>query len=74
MRDTVLKVLSEVLGVPGEELTEQTRADDVAAWTSLQHMKLIFALEEEFRIQFSDEDIVAMLDVGRIVSKVEQLA
>lgn len=69
MKETVFRIVSEVLGVPREEVTERLSPDDVHSWDSLQHMNLIFALEEELGIRFSDTEITEMLDVGRILDK-----
>ena len=73
MKETVRRVVSSVLGVPEEEINESTGPDTVEAWDSLQHMNLILALEEELGVQFSDDDIVSMLDVGKIYDKVGEL-
>ncbi|MEZ4415757.1 MAG: acyl carrier protein [Gemmatimonadota bacterium] len=73
MRDTVRRVVSSVLGVPEDDINESTGPDTIEAWDSLQHMNLILALEEELGVQFSDDDIVSMLDVGTIYEKAEAL-
>jgi len=65
--------VSEVLEIPVEQISNETGPDNVETWDSLQHMNLIFALEEELEVQFSDDDIVEMLDIGLILSKVDEL-
>ena len=45
----------------------------IDSWDSLNHMKLIFALEEEFKVLFSEEQIVAMTSYPKIVSILEEL-
>ena len=74
MKEVVRRVVSSVLGIPEDEVTETTGPETVEAWDSLQHMNLILALEEELEIQFSDDDIVQMLDVAKIEAKVAELA
>jgi len=37
-------------------------------WDSLAHMNLIVALEEEFNIRFSDDDVADMLNIDLIVN------
>ncbi len=73
MKEVVRRVVSSVLGIAEEEVTEATGPETVEAWDSLQHMNLILALEEELEIQFSDDDIVQMLDVAKIEAKVAEL-
>ncbi|MBF0552696.1 MAG: acyl carrier protein [Deltaproteobacteria bacterium] len=73
MKDRVLKTVSQVLNVPIELLSEESSPDTVASWDSLKHMNLILALEEEFGIQFRDEQIVEILKVGLIIEAVKEL-
>jgi len=67
MKDKVFKILSQIMEVPVDHLNEDSSPDTVEKWDSLKHMNLILALEEEFEIQFKDEEIVEMLSVGLIV-------
>jgi acyl carrier protein len=53
-------------------LKDAMTADDVAAWDSVSHIQLIFAIEEEFDIKFSMRDLEAIEDVGSLVSTVRR--
>ena len=74
MQAKVLNVVSEVLGVPADALTDDSSPENIESWDSLKHMNLVLALEEEFGIRFSDEQIVAMLSVRSIKEAVAELA
>jgi acyl carrier protein len=74
MKDRILKVLSQVLNVPVEQLDEESSPDTLENWDSLKHMNLILALEETFAVAFSDDEVVEMLSVGKIVETVEKKA
>lgn len=65
--DRLLRIISIIMEVPIEELNKETSPDNIEKWDSLKHMNLILALEEEFNIAFSDEEIVEMLSVEIIV-------
>lgn len=52
-------------------VSEQTVAADIPKWDSLTHISLILALEEEFGIEFSSEEIVSMSRVGDLFSVLE---
>ena len=67
MKEKVFKVVSQVMDVPVGELTEDSSPDTVEKWDSLQHMNLVLALEEEFNLSFTDEEIVEMLNVKIII-------
>ena len=41
------------------EITEATTAQDIEAWDSLQHVRILIALERKFRFRFSNEEIEA---------------
>ncbi len=40
--------------------------DQIATWDSLNHMNLIVALEEEFNVRFSEEEINELLSLDLI--------
>ena len=67
MKDRVIRIISQILNVPIEQLDDDSSPDTVASWDSLKHMNLILALEEEFAVAFSDNEVVEMLSVRRIV-------
>jgi acyl carrier protein len=46
-----------VLGVDPDDLTDASAPESLGEWTSLRHLSLIAAVEEEFGIQFSLEEI-----------------
>ena len=73
MQARVLNVVSQVLGIPVDAITDDSSPESIEAWDSLKHMNLVLALEEEFGIRFSDERIVAMLSVRSIKDAVAEL-
>jgi len=66
----LLKVLSSILSVPRESLTQGSSRKTVEAWDSLKHMYVMLALEEEFRIQFSDREIASLDTVSSLVEAI----
>ena len=47
-------------------MKEETTADDIEDWDSLEHINLIAAVEQEFGIKFSMGQVVAMKNVGEM--------
>ena len=41
-------------------------ADDIPAWDSITHIQLIFAVEEEFGIRLTMQDLESLDDVGAL--------
>jgi acyl carrier protein len=73
MRERIFSVVGRVMGVPVEELTAESSPENVALWESLRHMNLMMALEEEFGVRFTDEQIMDMVNVGTICKTVSGL-
>lgn len=73
MLNRILKIISQVMEVPLEQLNKESSPDTVKNWDSLKHMNLILALEEEFNITFSDEEIVELLSVEIIVEVLKEM-
>lgn len=53
-------------------LAPQMTADDIAAWDSVTHITLIYALEDEFGVKFSTRDIESFTCVGDMIACVER--
>ena len=66
MDEKVEGLLAEVLEIPAVAITDDLAMEDVDVWDSLKHMELVVSLEQNFGIQLSFDDIVAMQSVGEI--------
>ena len=73
MKERIIKIISQVMGVPVERISGDSSPDTIEEWDSLKHMNLVLALEEEFGIQFTDEQIVEMLSVELIVEVMHEI-
>ena len=69
----VKKILAQSFGISIESINEDTSSDNVAKWNSLAHMNLVVALEEEFGVSFTDEQIIEMLSYSLIVLTVKEV-
>ena len=49
------------------ELTEDTTADDIEEWDSLEHINLIVAVEDSFDMKFTMGEVTTMKNVGAMV-------
>lgn len=61
MEDRIKNVMAAVLDISSEEINDDSSPDTIESWDSLKHMNLVVALEEEFGIQFTDEEIVEIV-------------
>ena len=73
MRDKrVTEVVARVMGVAPETINAESSPETLGVWDSLKHMSLILALEEEFAVSFSDDEVVRMSSVGDIADLLEK--
>jgi acyl carrier protein len=54
--NTLKQVIATMLNMDSASINEDSSMDNVPNWDSLRHMKLILALEEEFKVAIPDED------------------
>ena len=62
----IYNIVSQVFGVPIVEITDESSADTIETWDSLNSLNLVLALEAEFGVSLSPDDAVEMLSVGLI--------
>ena len=62
----LLAVVSSILGVPHASLSLGSSRDTVTEWDSLKHMHLMLGLEDEFRIEFTDQEIGTLTSVSSL--------
>ncbi|TPE53093.1 acyl carrier protein [Amaricoccus solimangrovi] len=75
MSDVVERLTEVFRSTFGDEaivLTREMTADDVAAWDSVSHIELIYAIEDEFGIKFSARDIAELSCVGDLIAVIER--
>jgi len=60
------ELLAELLQIPVSKVTSDLAMKDLDVWDSLKHMEVIAALEQQFELQFTFDEIVSMRSVGDI--------
>ncbi|NTV29680.1 MAG: acyl carrier protein [Candidatus Omnitrophica bacterium] len=61
MESRIKQVMSQVLGVDASRIDDQTSPHTLKEWDSLQHVTLVLALQEEFGLEFSHDEVLAMM-------------
>lgn len=69
MENEIIKIISQFLK---SEVTISSSRSDFDAWDSLRHVDIIFAIEEEFDIFFSEADLETLDDVQSFVAAVNK--
>ncbi len=72
--DRLEQVFRDVFDDDSIILYEDTTADDIDDWDSIEHITLIAAVEKEFGMRFSMGEVSGMKDVGEMVTILTQRA
>lgn len=67
MDPKLLKIFRETFNNPELEINDDTTAADVPEWDSFNHLSLIMAIEDEFSVSFTTEEIGRMARVGDLI-------
>jgi len=65
-------ILSAVLNIDKDQITDDLRRKDFEAWDSMAHLMIISEIENVFEMFFEDEEVVDIWTVGdlkRILSQ-----
>lgn len=65
------KVFRVVFQNSGLVISESTSAKDLKMWDSLTHLELIAAVEEEFKIRFTFNEVMEFDTVGDMLKAIE---
>jgi len=66
LTDAVREVLATTFNLPFNAVSESTTPAELPAWDSLHHFTLIVALEEQFGVTYTSDEIPQMLSIPAI--------
>ncbi|MFX1559013.1 MAG: hypothetical protein ACFFBL_00320 [Promethearchaeota archaeon] len=64
--DKLLEILSKVLLLDKDKITDDLRRKDFEPWDSMAHLVIVSEIENEFEMFFEDEEVVDLWTVGDI--------
>ena len=71
LTEQVRSVLADVLGVPIDSVGPEATADTMDTWDSVTHVSVVMALEAQFDVSFTPEEVPELVSVPAIVRLVE---
>jgi acyl carrier protein len=72
IEEQVKQILADILDLDPNSIDGSTEKDHIASWDSLNHINLVVALEQEFRVSFDLNEIEGMLSFQDIVEILER--
>jgi acyl carrier protein len=69
MEDRVLDIVADIFDVSRDKLSATTELEHLEEWDSLQQINLVLALEQEFSVSFSAEEMASLTTVPRILER-----
>lgn len=66
--DKVNDLLADLFELDPKTIRDDWTHEDIALWDSLQHLRMIAAMEQEFGIKFSMAEIRSIENIGQIRS------
>lgn len=65
-------LLASVFDLDSDQINADSNVDNVEGWDSVNHMHLVVALEEEFGIEFKDDEAVELISFELIRSYLKE--
>ncbi len=62
MNNQIKELMANIFEVEVSDIGDDASPENIESWDSLKHMNLIVVLEEEFNVQFTDEEMLQMLN------------
>ena len=66
LKEKLKLVMAKVFKITPEKIPDNISLGGINEWDSLRHMDLILALEEDFDIRFTDEEINDLISLDLI--------
>ncbi len=60
MENKLKQIIAAVFEINVEDINENSSSDTIENWDSLKQMNLVVAIEEQFSVEFDDEEIVLL--------------
>lgn len=70
-KQKVLIVMAKTFSLEINDIPGDVSPHKIKAWSSLSHIKLLKALEKEFKIKFDDDEIAELINLEIICNAIE---
>ena len=70
----IREIVSDVTQMPVEAISEKSGASNVYGWDSVAQLNIIVAVETEFGVTFTGDEIHSLNSVGQILEELRKSA
>ena len=71
MKDKIKIIIAQILNLGVDKINDEASSSNTPEWDSLNHMNIIFAVEEQLEITFEDDEIMELTSLEKIVNAVQ---
>jgi len=65
--EAVRAILADILEIPADLITPRSSPDELEVWDSIRHLNFILAIESEFSLEFTSDEIESANDMPAIL-------
>mgnify|MGYP001142743029 CR=1 FL=1 len=73
MQERLRELIAAVLDLPPQEITPGMQRGEVAGWDSMSHLRLITAIEEEFGVRFTMDEIADLQTPAQLQQAIDRM-
>lgn len=74
MNEKLVEIVSELFDLEPGQVTDELTPDDVELWDSLNHLRLVTAVEQEFGVKLTTREIESIANLGVLRVLIEPAA
>ena len=68
------KVILEELELDDFDITDKTQANQIPGWDSLNHVRIIVAIEKEYNIRLRSLEVIRLKNLGELQALIDKNA
>ena len=72
MKTEVIDIVSNILNIKKSKITENSGINTIEQWDSLKHMQIISSIEEEYKIEFSEQELINSNNVKKLINSIKK--
>ena len=72
MEKKILEIVSDVLNIEISKVSMETSIENTGVWDSLKQMQIVIAIEEEFGVKISDDDLIEANSVQKLITTINK--